>query len=66
VVAGPPIDGTPHLLVVPVAEALGTDEHGAGGAFVQGSFDGRLPQLTGDEVPLVQPRLQILPDQTPS
>ena len=57
------IDGPPHLLVLPGAEAAGADEHGAGGAVGQRGLDGRLPGVAGDQVPLVKPGLDPLAHQ---
>jgi hypothetical protein len=52
------VDRSPHFLVLPRSHFFRTDEHHAGEAFMQRVFNRRLPRLTGNQVPLIEPRIQ--------
>jgi hypothetical protein len=51
------LQGRAHLLVLPGAETLGPQEHGAGAARVERLLQRLLPGVTRDKMPLVQERL---------
>ena len=60
-----PAYGHLHFLVVPRTEAPGADYHSTGGALSQGGLDLWHPGGAGDQVPLVEPGLQVLAGQSP-
>jgi hypothetical protein len=53
----PRFEGGTHLLVLPTSKSRGTQNDGAGAARVESLFQGFLPGLSRDEMPLVEERL---------
>jgi hypothetical protein len=51
----PPLEGQAHFLIVPGAQPVRAKKDHAGSALAQGLFEGRLPGLAGNQVPLVEP-----------
>jgi hypothetical protein len=60
-----PIYGGSHLFMLPTPQATRSDEHRAASAVFQSDFQGRLPRVTGDQIPFVKPRLQSFRLESP-